>query len=45
MTDDELLDLLGGQPVCFWLDKDGKPCPRCGKLHMGNKQPDQSGNE
>jgi hypothetical protein len=33
MTNDELLELIGGMEVCFWLDEGGKPCPTCGKLH------------
>lgn len=32
-----LADLLDME-VCFWLDEDGKPCPRCGRLHMGTAQ-------
>jgi hypothetical protein len=30
MTFDEM---IGNMEFCFWLDEDGKPCPRCKKLH------------
>jgi len=33
MSDEEMLKVLA-VPFCFWLDKDGEKCPRCGKLHM-----------